>query len=166
MVPIARLETELRATGFGQMLIGLGGLVASFAVSDSPARLLVPFLVALVIVGLLSARASAWLRTADLTRASDAPVEPTSQTIRRCSLSLVVALAAVVVAVVIAGGLGAILAGVVTATGIVDLRNMAWVRAREAHGHPPLYRQLGKSPFSPGRRPIYTRPTNDSTLLT
>ena len=49
---------------------------------------------------------------------------------------------------------------------LVDAVNFRWVRARQAATGEELLRQLGPSPFSAGRRPRYTRPTNESTLAT
>jgi hypothetical protein len=165
-LPIARLATELRATGLAQAVIGVGGLVAALAVGASPGRALVPFAVAFAVVSAVSAYASRWMREARTPAAGDAPVEPSSQTLRRCGVGMAVALVAVVAAVAFGEALGAVLGGVVAAAGAVDLRNLAWVRARERASGEAVFRELGSSPFSGGRRPLYTRPTNDSTLAT
>ena len=46
----------------------------------------------------------------------------------------------------------------------VDLINHRHVRAREQATGEAVYRELGGSPFSAGRRPLYTLPLNESTL--
>jgi hypothetical protein len=59
-----------------------------------------------------------------------------------------------------------VLGGVVAAVGAVDLANRSWVQGQERRTGLAIYRELGRSPFSSGRRPLYTRPRNDITLAT
>jgi hypothetical protein len=166
--PIARLATELTVSGVGQLAVGVAGLVIALLTSDDGAgRLIVPFAVAFVLIGAVSGWASRWLREAEPGGAAeDARVEPSGQTVRRSLVSLVVALLAVALLTIIGSGLAAVLGGVVAAVGAVDLANLSWVRRREARTGTALYRELGASPFSGGRRPLYTRPTKDITLAT
>jgi hypothetical protein len=165
-MPIAPLARELRITGVAQVVIGVGGLVGALGAGATAGRALVPFAVSFLLVGLVSGYGSRWLRAAPAPPAGDAPVEPPAQTLRRCGIAMSMALLAVVAAVAIGGPLGAVLGGVVAAVGAVDLRNLAWIRGREATSGAVVYRELGRSPFSGGRRPLYTRPTNDITLAT
>lgn len=167
-LPVARLELELRTTGIGQLAIGAAGLVVALAARDvSPAQGIVPFVVVLVVVGGLSHYATRWLRVGERPLASpSARVEARAHTMRRCAIGLGFALLAVAAATAVAGGLGAVLGGVVAAVGAVDLLNMRWVRAREEETGEQIVRELGRSPFSAGRRPLYTRPRNESTLAT
>ena len=51
-----------------------------------------------------------------------------------------------------------IVGGIVAAVGLVDLRNRAWAQDREEQAGAELLRALGRSPFTAGRRPLYTRP--------
>ncbi|MGD9571048.1 MAG: hypothetical protein AB7V62_04080 [Thermoleophilia bacterium] len=164
--PIARLATELRFTGLGQIAIGLGGVVAALIAADeSAARLLVPFAIVVLLIGGLSIYNTAWLRRdAPAGEAAGARIETTSDTYRRSAVGLVLALVAVALVGAFGPSLAAILGGVVGAVGLVDLYNDRWVRAREKTTGEALYRELGRSPFSPGRRPLYTRPLKDSTL--
>ena len=167
-LPVARLERELRTTGIGQLAIGAAGLVIALTARDvSPAQGIVPFVVVLAVVGGLSWYATRWLRVAEVPAVSpEAPVEPHGLTVRRCALGLALALVAVAAATAMAGGLGAVLGGVVAAVGAVDLLNRRWVRAREEETGGQIVRELGRSPFAGGRRPLYTRPRNESTLAT
>jgi hypothetical protein len=165
--PIARLGTELLVAGAGQVVIGLAGLAAALLLADSAARAIVAFAVAVVALAVVSALTSRWLRGAEPAEAGpSARVEPTGQTVRRTCVALALAAIAVAVAGAIGGGLAAVLGGVVAGVGAVDLGNRAWVRARERRTGLALYRELGPSPFSSGRRPLYTRPRNDITLAT
>jgi hypothetical protein len=166
--PIARLDTELLVSGAGQLVIGACGLVAGLLLSDSgAARVVVPFAVAFLVLGAVSLATSRWLRDA---RPGDADpqtrVETTALTVRRTAVTLALAAAAVAVAAVIGAGLAAVLGGVVAGVGAVDLANRAWVRGEERRTGLAIYRELGRSPFSSGRRPLYTRPRNDITLAT
>lgn len=165
--PIARLATELRLTGVGQLAIGIAGLlVATLGADVALARVLVPFVVVFTLLAGLSVYNTRWLRD-DAAVAAAAPgarVESTSDTLRRCLVGLVLALLAVALVGAAGPGLAAVLGGVVAAVGAVDLLNDRWVRAREASTGEEIYRELGRSPFAPGRRPLYTRPRNESTL--
>jgi hypothetical protein len=166
--PIARLGTELLVSGAGQVLIGAAGLVAGILLVDSgPARAVVPFVVAALALAAVSALTSRWLRAAEASAADPATrVETTALTVRRTCVTLGLAALAVAVAALLGGGLAAVLGGVVAGVGAVDLANRAWVRDRERRTGLALYRELGPSPFSSGRRPLYTRPRNDITLAT
>lgn len=164
--PVARLATELGITGVGQLAIGVAGLLVTLVGSDvEPVRALVPFAVVVAVVGGLSIYNTRWMRDAATPPADPgATVEPSSGTMRRCLVGLVLALVAVGLVGAAGAGLAAVLGGVVAAVGGVDLINRRWVREREDATGDALYRELGRSPFAAGRRPLYTRPLNDSTL--
>ncbi len=167
MRPIARLGTELLVSGVGQAVIGVGGLIAGLLLADSAGRALVPWIVAALALAGVSVLTTRWLRASEPGDANPAAsVETTALTVRRTSLSLALAAAAVVVAAVLGGALAAVFGGVVAGVGAVDLVNRAWVMRRERETGLALYRELGPSPFSSGRRPLYTRPRNDITLAT
>ena len=168
MRPIARLATELTVSGAGQLAVGIAGLVIALVADDTGAgRAIVPFAVAFLLVGAVSAYGSRWLRGAEPDGAAEgARVETAGLTVRRTLVGLVVALVAVGIAALIGGGLAAVLGGVVAAVGAVDLANLSWVRRREAETGALIFRELGGSPFSGGRRPLYTRPRKDITLAT
>ena len=61
--------------------------------------------------------------------------------------------------------LGAVIGGAFAGIGAVDLATQRWAAATRAAGT-IVYRELGASPFSGGRRRIYTRPTADITDAT
>lgn len=166
--PIARLPTELRVSGVGQVAIGAACLVVALTASTlETARAIVPFLVAFVAVGAFSLYASRWLRTADTPPAPDgAEVEERSVTMRRSIIKLSVALVIVAVAVAVGPGLGVVLGGLVCAVGAVDVRDYLWVRGREQTLGREIHRELGRFPLAGGARPLYTRPMNESTLAT
>ncbi|HEX2503583.1 MAG TPA: hypothetical protein VHK00_06540 [Miltoncostaeaceae bacterium] len=167
MRPIARLGTELLVSGVGQVVIGVCGLIAGLLLADSAGRALVPWIVATLALAGMSVLTTRWLRAAEPGDASAAAsVETTALTVRRTSVSLALGAAAVVVAAVLGGALAAVFGGVVAGVGAVDLVNRAWVMRRERETGLALYRELGPSPFSSGRRPLYTRPRNDITLAT
>jgi hypothetical protein len=127
----------------------------------------VPFAVVFVVMCGLSLYQSRWMR-----RAETPPVDPAARleepslTTRRSLVGLIPAFAAIAVGTIVGPGLGVILGAVVAAVGLVDLRNRAWAQGREREVGGDLLRELGRSPFSPGRRPLYTRPRNASTLAT
>jgi hypothetical protein len=166
--PIARLTTELLASGVGQLVIGLAGLLAGALATDAgPARAIVPFVVAFLVLGGVSLLTTRWLRDAEPGGADPGVrVETAGLTVRRTGVTLALAAAAVALLTLVSGGLGAVLGGVVAGIGAVDLANRAWVRRRERATGLAIYRELGASPFSGGRRPLYTRPRKDITLAT
>jgi hypothetical protein len=153
--PIARLATELRTSGAGHVVIGLAGLLAALAIGDlSLVQALVPFVVVVVLVGGISVWSTRWLRNPDLPKPEGGgAVEPANETVRRTMVMLVLPLVFMVVVVAIVA-----LAGVVAGVGAVDLWNFNWVRAREHAMRRGIYRELGPSTFTSGRRPLYTRP--------
>ena len=154
-------------SGVGQVVIGVGGLVAGLLLADSPGRALVPFVVAFVLIGGVSLMTSRWLRDTELSGADPGTrVETTGLTVRRTAVALVLGALAVAIVAVIGGGLAAVLGGVVAGVGVVDLANRSWVQGQERHSGLSIYRELGRSPFSSGRRPLYTRPRNDITPAT
>lgn len=143
-------------SGVGQVVIGAAGLVAGLLLSDSAGRAIVPFVVAFLVVGGVSLMTSRWLRHAVLPDADPATrVETRGLTLRRTSVALVLGALTVAVAAVIGGGLAAVLGGVVAGVGAVDLANRAWVQAQERGAGLAIYRELGRSPFSSGKRPLY-----------
>ena len=152
----------------GQFALGLACLAAALSASDlAPVRAFVPFAVAFAVVGGLSLYGSRWMRTAPAPEADpQIAVEAPAITIRRSLVGLAVALLAVTVASIVGPGLSVVLGGVVAAAGAVDIRNYTWARAREATLGASLFREIGRSPFASGRRPLYTRPTSESTLAT
>jgi hypothetical protein len=158
--PIARLATELRTSGAGQVLIGLAGLVAAVATGDlSVGRSLIPFAVVLVLVGGISVWSTRWLRDPELPRADGGgTIEPASETVRRTLVVLVLPLVFMIVVVYLVPPGAVALAGVVAGVGLVDLWNYNWVRGREHATRRGIYRELGPSTFTSGRRPLYTRP--------
>lgn len=164
--PVARLRTELGITGVGQLAIGVAGLLVAMAYGDvSAARALVPFVVVVAVVGGLSLYSTRWMRDAPRPPAAPrARVETPADTLRRSLVGLALALVAVGLVGAAGPALAAVLGGVVAAVGGVDLLNRRWVDARERETGEEIYRELGRSPFSPGRRPLYTRPRNESTL--
>jgi len=166
--PIARLASELSVTGVGQLALGLAVLAVALSSSDiEPARAVVPFVVTFVALGGLSIYQSRWLKAAATPPADpEARVEEPSLTTRRSLIGLLPAIIAIAVATLVGPGLGVVLGGVVAGVGVIDLRNRAWVREREGQLRGELYRELGGSPFSSGKRPLYTLPRIDSTLAT
>ena len=158
--PIARLATELRTSGAGQVVIGLAGLLAALAIGDlSVVQGLVPFVVVVVLVGGISVWSTRWLRNPDLPKPEGGgAIEPANETVRRTMVMLVLPLVFMVVVVAIVPPAAVALAGVVAGVGAVDLWNFNWVRAREHAMRRGIYRELGPSTFTSGRRPLYTRP--------
>jgi ABC-type Fe3+ transport system permease subunit len=168
VIPVARLVTELSITGVGQLALGLAVLAVGLTSTDvDPVRILVPFAVVFAVVCGLSLYQTRWLRQAPTpTVDPDARVEELSDTTRRSLVHIVPAIVAVAVCTIIAPAVGVIVGGVVAAVGLIDLRNRAWAQQRERDADAELMRELGRSPFTPGRRPLYTRPRKASTLRT
>lgn len=159
MRPIARLATELRLSAAGQLVVGAAGLVGALLRGVGPGRALVPFAIAFVVVGAVSLASSRWLRSAEAPAAADGVrVETASETARRTLVAISAPLLVVAFGIVFTGALAAVLGGVVAAVGAVDLLNMRRVRARERAQGQAIYRELGPSPFSSGRRPLFSRP--------
>lgn len=159
--PIARLAWELRTTGAAQLALGLVCLVVALTSGGVAAgRAIVPFAVVLLVVGALSHRNTGWMRRAEPEAADPrARVEERSLTLRRSLVGCLLAVIAVVAVVTVGPQLGGVLGGVVGAVGAVDLRNYLWVSGRERSTGRAIFRELGGSPFAPGRRPLYTLPT-------
>lgn len=159
MRPIARLATELRLSGAGQLAVGAAGLVGALLRGVDAGRALVPFAIAFLVVGAVSLASSRWLRSAEAPAADDGVrVEPPSETARRTLVAISAPLLVVAFGIVFTGALAAVLGGVVAAVGAVDLLNLRRVRARERAQGRAIYRELGSSPFSSGRRPLFSRP--------
>ena len=158
--PIARLLLELRVTGIGQAALGLAILFVAVAGTDvPPARAILPFIVAFIAVGGFSYYNAKWLHSAATPEAAPGVrVEERNLTLRRTLLTLVPPVIAIGVVSVLSIPLAVVLAGVVTGVGAVDLRNFIWIRQQESERGVEIYRELGKSLFSSGRRPLYTRP--------
>jgi hypothetical protein len=158
--PIARLLLELRVTGTGQAALGLACLfVALTATNIPPVRAILPFVVAFVAVGAFSHYNARWLRTAPTPAAAPGVrVEERNLTLRRTLISLILPVVAIGVMSVLSIALAVVLGGIVAGVGAVDLRNFVWVRDRERERNVEIYRELGRSPFSGGKRPLYTRP--------
>ncbi len=168
VTPVARLVTELGITGVVQLAIGLAVLTAGLTALDVEAvRIVVPFAVVFVVMCGLSIFQSRWLREAPTPPVDPAArVEEPSDTTRRSLVHVLPAVLAVVVCTIISPGLGVIVGGVVAAVGLIDLRNRVWAQEREREADAQLMRELGRSPFATGRRPLYTRPRKASTLRT
>lgn len=168
MTPVARLVTELSVTGVGQLALGLAVLAVGLTSTDiDPVRVVVPFAVVFLVMCALSVYQTRWMR-----QATTPPVDPAarleepSDTTRRSLVGILPAILAVAVCTIVAPGVGVIVGGVVAAVGLIDLRNRAWAQAREQEDGAELFRALGRSPFTTGRRALYTRPRNASTLRT
>jgi hypothetical protein len=168
VIPVARLVTELSITGVGQLALGLAVLAVGLTSTDvDPVRILVPFAVVFVVICGLSLYQTRWLRQASTPPVDpDARVEELSDTTRRSLVHIVPAIVAVALCTIIAPAVGVIVGGVVAAVGLIDLRNRAWAQQREREADAEIMRELGRSPFTPGRRPLYTRPRKASTLRT
>jgi len=168
MRPIAQVRTELRTDGVGQVVLGVGGLLAALAIGVAPARAVVPFAVAaLVLAGVQLAIMTRWLRGEAASAGppgADAPVEPAGHTVRRSLIKLALFLGVLVLMVPF--GLSGVFGGVVAGIGAVDLGTSFWLDRQEAGRSVTVFREVGTSPFSGGRRAIYTRPTSASTLDT
>jgi hypothetical protein len=168
--PLARLGTELRTSGVGYLILGAAGLAGALARGTSPGRALLPFAVVTAALAFVQARAGfSWIRRTVHDAASApaaAAAEPEAATVRRIATGLVVYLAAVVAAILVGRGLGAIVGGVAAGVGLVDLFASRWVSAREREDAVTLLRETPSQPFASGRRPIYTRPVSATTLAT
>ncbi len=126
-----------------------------------------PYRARLAVVCGLSLHQSRWLRQAPTPRIDPGTrVEGPSDTARRSLIHVLPAIAAVAVCTMVSPGVGVIVGGVVAAVGLIDLRNRSWAQEREREGGSEILRELGRSPFAAGRRPLYTRPRKASTLRT
>lgn len=165
---IARLPTELRVSGVGQVAIGVACLVVVLTAGGlEPARALVPFAVTFVAVGAFSLYGSRWMRVAPTPPApAGARVEDRPTTMRRSIAKLSVAVLIAALAVALGPGLGVVLGGLVAGVGAVDVRDYLWVRGREEALDREIHRELGRFPLAGGARALYTRPMNESTLAT
>ncbi len=168
VLPVARLVTELSITGVGQLAVGLAVLAGGLTAADVDAvRILVPFAVVFVLMCGLSIYQSRWLRQAPTPPVNpDARVEEPSGTWRRSIVHILPVIALVAVCTFVSPAVGVIVGGVVAAVGLIDLRNRAWAQEREREAGAELMRELGRSPFTSGRRPLYTLPRKASTLRT
>ena len=160
VTPVARLVTELSISGVGQTALGLAVLAVGLTAADiDPVRILVPFAVVFLVMCGLSLYGSRWMRQAPAPPVDPAArIEEPSDTTRRSVVAMLPAILAVAACTIIAPGLGVIVGGIVAAVGLVDLRNRAWAQDREEEAGAELLRALGRSPFTAGRRPLYTRP--------
>lgn len=165
---VARLSTELRVTGLGQFALGLSCLVVALTGSDlEPVRAVVPFAVALLVMGAFSLYGSRWLRLAEmLPLPAGAPVEERSATVRRSLVKVAVALLLMALALSLGPAFGVVFGGLLCAVGVAELRDYTWLRDRESAGGREILRELGRFPLAGGGRSLYTRPLSESTLAT
>jgi hypothetical protein len=170
MRPIARLRTELLASGLGQMLVGAFGLAIAFLDGADARDALVPFAAfaaALALFQLFSGFRFVQQGAAEAgAPAGDVTVERPTDTVRRTAVSLGLPTIAVVLVGLVDGELTAWVAGVPFGVGVVDVATAGWVGRREKTTEERLYRELGRSPFASGRRRIYTVPRSAMTLDT
>lgn len=159
MRPLASLASELRVSGIGLPLIGVAGLIGGVLTSDDAARAIVPFVLVAVLLGAVQyALGFRWYRSA-IAAAPAAPTgaerEPEAQTPTRVSRTLLVYVVLIAGAILTGRGLGAVIGGVVFGVGIVDLYTWRWLVQRQRAGAPIAYREISKSLFASGRRPLY-----------
>lgn len=134
--------------------------MAALLLGASPVRAILPFLVAALALGGVQAFIGhRWYRT-EAERAEDpdpgATIEVPGDTMRRTAVKLTLPLGLLALMLLVRPVLGAIIGGVWAGIGAVDLLTSRWAEEREAAGT-PVFRELGNSPFSGGRRPLYRR---------
>jgi hypothetical protein len=153
--------------GAAQGALGAAGLAAAVAVIDAPLRAVLLFAVAAGVIGGASALRAAWIADAPAPAAAPgARTESVADTRRRTAVVGAPALALLIAALVVGGGLGALTAGVLAGAAAGELRGARLAGRREATSECELWRELGPHPFAGPRRPLYTRPRRASTLRT
>jgi hypothetical protein len=166
--PLARLVDELRANAIASLVIGALGLLAAVVRVDRPGQIATLFVGITLIMGVLwatvgpsgHARTSAAIASE---RPGAATLEPPAVTVRRTLAGLAPVAIAVGALVALRPETGAILAGVPAGIAAGDLWTLAWVRRFESSCGAALLRESPPSPFSGGRRPLYTRPMKELT---
>lgn len=154
--------------GAGHAVLGIAGLVAALLLGASPARAILPFAVAALALGGVQAFVGyRWYR-AEAEKAVDphpaALIEVREDTVRRTMVKLTLPLGLLAIMLLVRPVLGAIIGGVWAGIGVVDLLTSRWAEEREAAGT-PVYRELGNSPFSGGRRTLYRRMSADTEAM-
>lgn len=171
MRPIASLHAELLSSGAILVAAGVAGLVAALVAGVSPARGLVVFAVAGVVVGLAQHFVGGrWMRSAS----RDAPppaggvrIEPRRRTIvRTLVLQGLVYIVILALLFLLRASLAATFGGVLAGVGVANLIAARWIAGREAGAGTVVLREIATSPFGTGRRPLYTLPRKDATLAT
>lgn len=171
MRPVASLRLELAASGRTFAIAGLGGLAAAAAAGVDPGRAAIAFLVPGIVLGLIQHFVGTrWIRVA----AGGAPkapggteVEPSGTTLRRVVLLQGGAMVVLLILLwALRPSFGATFGGVLAGVGLANLFAGVWVMRREQETGRGLYRETGGSPFSGGRRSIYTLPRKADTLAT
>jgi hypothetical protein len=171
MRPLARLATELRVTGIGNLSVGVAGLAGAMLRGLEPGRAVVPFLVVAAALSLAQTIIGfGWIRravgSADKVPKKNAAFEEERRTLlRRCLVPLVSAVV-IGVALGVEPLFASIVGGAAAGVGATDLRSSLWLGTWERESGVEVWREAVTSPVAGGRRPLYTRPLRASTLAT
>lgn len=171
MKPLARLVDELRVNAIASLIIGDLALVVALVRVDRPGQSAVLFVAIALILAILWATVgpSGHARKAAAKAPEppgDAAIEPQSLTVRRTLVGLAPVAVAVGALIALRPETGVILAGVPAGIGAGDLWTLGWARSFETSRGDALLRESPPTPFSGGRRPLYTRPMKELTEAT
>ena len=163
-MPVAApITRDLTIDGVGLGAVGVLGLVAGIAATGGDvARMIVPWIIVVVVLGLAQVVVSGgWLRTA----VADAPAPPPGLEIedrgaqlRRAGLPTVVALALVLAAVFAIPAMASVVAGLAAGAAATDLRTRKWIQELERENGEVILREVTALPFATTRKPLWAAP--------
>ncbi len=156
----ASLTRDLQIDGVGLATVGGLGLILSFLViADNAARIIVPWLIVLVVLGLAQVViGGGWLRNAvdDAVPApADLAIEPPSDQLRRAGLPTVVAAALLALALLAVPPFAPIVAGLAMGAAMTDLRSRKWIHADERARGVTIMREATRLPFANARKRLW-----------
>ena len=164
MRPLAPLDTELRITGIGGVVIGCAALAGAIARGVEPAQAALPFS-ALALLFALIQRSSAlkWF----LSTAASAPdldpgatFEAPGRTWARNGLTLLFWVVLVGMAIGFSPGVAGPMGGLILGVAAIDVRTATAVAGYREDGR-QIWREIGTSWLASGRRPLFTGPARD-----
>jgi hypothetical protein len=171
VTPLVRVLDDLRTNAIANLAIGDIGLLAAAIRSDHPGRAVVLFAIVNVVLAVIwggFGPASRLRREAP--RASTPPewhsIEPPNVTRRRVLVGLAPVVLVLAVVIVVAPESAAVLAGVPAGIGAGELWLLGWARRYQDDNSEELLRDVPASPFTGGKRTVYTRPMNEATDAT
>ena len=162
---------DLRTNAIANLAVGDIGLLAAAIRVDHPGRAIVLFALVNIAIAVSWGRLGPGGRLRREAPLASVPpggraLEELSVTRRRVCVALIPAVVVLAVLVGLAPETAAVVAGVPAGVGAGELWLLGWARKFQDDHREELFREAPSSPFSAGRREVYTLPMNEVTDAT